>query len=269
MFQSKLSVLGCIMKVFHQYHAEPQVIHNHTAKFEPHLHSEVEILVLFSGDATARIAGKTYDLQTGDAVVVFPNTVHSYTSPDTLDVGKFIFSPDIIPDLKNTFANMTPRHPVIRTDTELQQIARSVIQHYSHSSSVVKRAYLSLLAGKLLECCELENQTYAKHDTLETILQYCESNFRSEISLQTLSEALNISKSHLSHIFSGKIKMDFRNYLNTLRINHAYTLLSGTDLSMTEIAEQCGFSGLRTFNRTFQLHNGMSPTAYKKQLHKQ
>ncbi|MBQ9964102.1 MAG: helix-turn-helix transcriptional regulator [Clostridia bacterium] len=257
------------MKILHQYHTEPQVIHNCTVNFEPHLHGEVELIVLFDGTASARIGGKEYNLQAGDAVLVFPNTVHSYTSSDTLDVGKFIFSPDIIPDLKNTFTNMTPRHPVIHTDAELQHIAASVIRHYHHSSSVVKRAYLSLLTGKLLECAELDNQTYAKHDTLETILQYCETNFRSEISLQTLSEALNISKSHLSHIFSGMIKMDFRNYLNTLRLNHAYTLLAGTDLSMTEIAEQSGFSGLRTFNRTFRLHNGMSPTAYKKQLHKQ
>ncbi len=255
------------MKVFHQYHNEPQVIHNRTVTFEPHLHGEVEIIVLFNGNATARIAGKEYALQAGDAAIVFPNTVHSYLSADTLDVGKFIFSPDTIPDLKNTFADMMPPCPIIRMTPATQRIATEIIQDYRRSSAVVKRAYLSLLAGKLLESCELESQTYAKRDTIDTILSYCQENFRSEISLQTLSDALNISKSHLSHIFSGKIKMDFRNYLNTLRINHAYTLLAGTDLSMTEIAEQCGFSGLRTFNRTFQLHNGMSPTAYKKQLH--
>lgn len=256
------------MKILHQYHSEPQVIDNTTITFEPHLHSEVEIVVLFSGTAEAHVAGKTYTLFPGDAALVFPNMVHSYYAAEPLHVGKFIFSPTTIPELNSTFLTTMPLCPYVSDVPGLSAIAADILSEYHRSSPIVKRAYLSLLTGKLLEHCELEKHTHARRDTVDSILTYCQAHFRSEITLQTLSETLGISKSHLSHIFADKIKMDFRNYLNTLRINHAYTLLADTDLSMSEIAEACGFSGLRTFDRAFLLHNGISPTAYKKQLYR-
>jgi AraC-like DNA-binding protein len=256
------------MKILHQYHQTTQVLENNTVTFEPHLHAEVEIVVLFEGTASAHVGGKAYTLQAGDAVIVFPNTVHSYHSADEVKAGKFIFAPSAVPDLQNTFSAMAPCRPVVHTTSDFSRIAVDVLREYRHSSPIVRRAYLSLLAGKLLELCELEPQRYGRRDTLDSVLAYCQEHFRSELTLQTLSETLGISKSHLSHVFSGKIKMDFRNYVNMLRINHAYTLLSDTDLSMTEIAERCGFSGLRTFDRAFRSHNGISPTAYRQQLHR-
>lgn len=259
------------MRIFHQYHTEPFLVRNHTIDYEPHLHKEVEIIVLFSGTAVATIGGKTYPIEAGDTVVVFPNTVHSYMAGDRPDVGKFIFAPDLITELTATFSDLSPTHPIVPHDhpssDALHTLAATVIEEYPTGSRVVKNAYLALLVGKLLECCELKHQTYAKHDTVDLILSYCQANFHCDLSLDSLSSQLGISKSHLSHIFSDKVHMDFRNYLNTLRLNRAYKLLASTNLSMTEVAEQCGFSSLRTFNRTFQTHNGLSPTAYKKRIH--
>ncbi len=260
------------MKAFHEYHTEPLILHNRIIDFEPHLHHEVEILVLFEGNACATVNGKEYPLSGGDLVIVFPGTVHSYRGGKNVDVGKFIFRTDLIPDLKTVFGSMIPKDPLLHSADprceDVRRLAADIIRHYRTSSSVVQKAYLSLLVGKILEACDLEPQKYAGHDTLDLILRYCQQHFREELSLQSLSTALGISKSHLSHLFSDKIKLDFRNYLNTLRVNYACPLLSGTDLSVTEIAEQSGFSSLRTFNRAFLLQHGVSPTAYKKQLHK-
>lgn len=257
------------MKVIHQIHTEPLILHNQTINYEPHLHQEVEIITLFEGAATATVNGTDYPLCAGDTLIVFPNAVHSYVARGAIDVGKFIFAADAVGDLKAVLTGMTPRVPLISADHQaagiLHRLAHDIIRDYRTASAPVQTAYLSLLAGKLLELCELEAQTYTGHNTVDLILTYCRRHFRRELSLESVAAELGLSKSHLSHIFSGKIKMDFRNYLNTLRLGEAYPLLTGTDLPITEIADRCGFSSLRTFDRTFREQNGVSPSAYRKQ----
>ena len=87
------------MDYFHQYHTETQIIHNQKICFAPHLHDEVEIIALFRGSASLMADGLTYTLSAGDFVIIFPDVVHSYTLENDVDVGKFIFSPDAVPDL--------------------------------------------------------------------------------------------------------------------------------------------------------------------------
>lgn len=260
------------MKVFHEYHTEPWIRRNDRIDYAPHLHQELEIITLFSGNAVAIINGTEYPVTTGDTIIVFPNMVHSYRGGICPDVGKYIFHPDLLTDLKAVFGGKVPQQPVVRGGTgaarQIHHIAGAIAEEYPTASTPVRKAYLSLLTAKILECCELEEMVYANHNTLDLILNYCREHYCSDLSLATLSRELNISQSHLSHVFSSKIKMDFRTYLNTLRLNHAYDLLSGTDLSMTEIAEQCGFTCLRTFDRTFREQNGLSPSAYRKQYHR-
>ena len=52
-------------------------------------------------------------------------------------------------------------------------------------------------------------------------------------------------------------------YINTLRIDHAVSLLQTTRLSIEEIAQQSGFSDVRTFRRVFSKAKGANPSAYR------
>ena len=50
----------------------------------------------------------------GDLLIVFPNTVHSYTSEESVDVGKFIFSPHTLPELHDVSAPSVDNHLGVR-----------------------------------------------------------------------------------------------------------------------------------------------------------
>jgi AraC-like DNA-binding protein len=60
-----------------------------------------------------------------------------------------------------------------------------------------------------------------------------------------------------------RIKINFCSYINILRVNEACSLLQQSDKSIIEIAEESGFSSLRTFNRAFLRHVGISPREYR------
>ena len=258
------------MSYFHQYHTEPQIIHNQKICFAPHLHNEVEIIALFQGSAALTADGDSYSVDAGDFLVIFPNTIHSYTLEKNVDVGKFIFNPADMPELDSVFKTKRPVSPVIKYDivskSGLNTLAKEILLHYKTSSPPVQKAYLLLLAGKLLELCEFKEYKSLNDNIITGIFDYCKNNFRSDITLDDVAKALFVSKSYISHIFCCKLKINFRSYINSLRIKEAALLLRQNNLTITEISEQSGFGSIRTFNRAFLSHMGVTPKMYKNSL---
>lgn len=256
------------MNYFHQYHTEPQIIHNQKICFAPHLHDEIEIITLFRGSASLMADGLGYMLSAGDFVIIFPDVVHSYTLENDVDVGKFIFSPDTVPDLIPILKNERPKSPVIKYEkvskTNLGALAGEILLSYKSSSVPVQKAYLLLLAGKLLELCEFEERKALNDSIIIKIFDYCKQNFRSDITLTDVANALFVSKSYISHIFCCKLKINFRSYINILRINEAASLMRQDNITVTEAAQRSGFGSIRTFNRAFFKHMGTTPKEYKK-----
>lgn len=108
-----------------------------------------------------------------------------------------------------------------------------------------------------------ENKAGCSH-TLQSVVSYCARNFNRELSLDVLEEELHISKYYISHLFSDRLGIRFNDYVNSLRVSDACRLLRQTDASITEISELVGFGTLRTFNRAFIKHTGVSPSAYRR-----
>ena len=257
------------MKFFHQFHTSPQIIHNNKINYEPHLHEAIEIITLFKGQASLSVDGQSYKMQEGDFLIIFPNTIHSLYCNGDVDVGKFIFSPQSVPNLSTQFDMSHPRCPVIKSSDAalkgLDTLSKEILECYSTSSSSVKSAYLFLLAAKLLELCELQ-QREGSEDIVRQVFDYCQKHYTEPITQSDVARALHISSSYLSHIFMYKLKINFCSYINTLRINRSCTLLSQSKKSITDIADESGFSSLRSFNRAFARYVGTTPKQYRKSL---
>lgn len=67
------------------------------------------------------------------------------------------------------------------------------------------------------------------------------------------------SEAHFARSFKQAFGVPPHRYLLTRRIERAVALLRDTDLSITEIAFQTGWSSLGTFGRTFRDVTGASP----------
>ena len=254
------------MEYFRQQHATPQIIHNNKIEYAPHLHRDLEIIVLYSGSATANVNGDSYSLNQGDILIVFPNIIHSYSCNGKVEVAKFIFEAGEINEYNDMLNQTLPKSPVIKNSNHsLLPLTKEIIENYENSSFGVKKAYLSLLLGKILEKCDLMNSNLGENATEAAVLKFCKENFLDDITIKSVADKLHLSKSHISHIFSNKLKINFRSYLNTLRIDYSKSLILKDDLPITQIALTCGFSNLRTFNRAFLKVTGKTPTEYKRQ----
>ena len=138
------------------------------------------------------------------------------------------------------------------------------IQGEGARSKAALRAYIQVILARLLPALDMEKESAeAQSGLLYDTMRYLGEHFDQPLSLDALSRALGASKYHLSHLFSERLGMNFRSYLNALRVERARLLLTGTAAPITQICYECGFENQRTFNRAFLAACGTTPTRYR------
>lgn len=111
---------------------------------------------------------------------------------------------------------------------------------------------------------EITNKDNNKKEYSELVkqaMEYFQKNYCKPIGLKNAAKAIGINSSYLSRVFHKEVKVTVTNYLNELRIGAAKELLH-TNLSLKEIADQCGFQNYTYFLQTFKKSTGKTPKEF-------
>lgn len=238
------------------------------ASFPEHLHTQLELVCLFSGRARMLVDGRTLFLEPGDVCLCFPGATHGYAGAEAAEGLMLIAAPEQFPDFAELLERRRPASPVVRMDELppdtalcLDQLRRECARE---TSEPAVRGYAQVLLSRMLPRMELVDPPSVHSDTAYRIMRYLSRHFAEPLTLTELAKALSVSPSHLSHTFSQRLHTSFRAYVNALRADHACTLLRSTDFSVTRIAYECGFETQRTFNRAFLEQCGETPSEYRR-----
>lgn len=85
-----------------------------------------------------------------------------------------------------------------------------------------------------------------------------------ELNIQRLSAILHVNRVQLSRDFVKRYGVTISDYLRNLRIQKGISLLTTTDLSITEIAEICGYNSVAYFSKVIIAATGQPPTVFRK-----
>jgi len=88
------------------------------------------------------------------------------------------------------------------------------------------------------------------------------------LTLQKLSQELNIHRNHLSQIVNVEFNMKFKDFLNKYRIEEAKKLLVSPDYereTILNVAYDSGFNSKSVFNTAFKKFTGKTPSKYRKE----
>lgn len=122
----------------------------------------------------------------------------------------------------------------------------------------------------LAELCRLSGQPFtpatgglapwAERRCLELI----HARYREDISLEELAAEARLSLFHFARMFKQSIGVPPRVYMTRLRMEKACELLKYTDLPITEIAFEVGYSSNQVLARIFSKYHNMTPTDYRR-----
>lgn len=97
-------------------------------------------------------------------------------------------------------------------------------------------------------------------------LGYMEQHFARPVSLEEVASATGLSSWHFSRQFHRYTGIGFTSWLTLRRLAEAERLLSDSDFSILDIADESGFGGMRALDRAFRSRRGMSPREYRATL---
>jgi AraC-like DNA-binding protein len=254
-----------------------------------HRHDFIEFSFVLEGSGTERINGIEHDMRPGTTVLLLPYQIHEYRAAVDETLQMYICNFDMklltagpesawgLHELLFGRDNAQPAYIQLQGTAYEEGIRLWERLYKEHESTLAWRPIM--LRALLLEALSLFVRSSGRHDTplqadkqpsvstkgIWPVVQYVYDHYLEPLSLTALSEQFHMHPAGLSTQFGEVLGIHFVDFLHELRIRHACSLLISSDLPISQVAYEAGFSSYPTFSRTFLRIKGMSPRQYREQ----
>ncbi|MEN2435344.1 AraC family transcriptional regulator [Weeksellaceae bacterium A-14] len=254
-----------------------------TFDFPIHHHPEIEINFIYKGKGNRRIVGDHVgEIGETEIVMVGPHLPHCWTNyrckykrihEITVQFNKDFFDEPLMKRhimkpidnlIKNSIRGILFSQ---ETSTKLKEHFMNLSQLKGFDAFLEMMYILNELAQDkdytLLSSYSIELETFSDDDSMKTIHDYVHKNYDKKITLEDVSELVNMSPVTFNRFIKKRSGKTFINYLNEIRIGYAARWLIEKDLTVSEIAFECGFNNIANFNKIFKSIRNCTPTEFK------
>lgn len=225
-------------------------------KYPVHCHKNYEIMFYLEGDGYMHTEQGDFSFNKGTVIIVPPGIMHGSVSENG-------FKNISIEGEFNGFLNFDRVVSFSDTVTKDCEALATLIYNNRFGSET----YLNLLSTSyvtfLLKNIDVKNQI---SESITSIIgEIYENAFDCEINLTKILNKHGYSEDYIRSCFTKRTGKTPHAFLTEIRINQACFLIDvyGTERSLTEIAEQCGYSDYVYFSKQFKRIVGKSPREYR------
>lgn len=261
-------------RTFGVYYSETE-----NSEINIHAHNCCEILLCLSGGSTFLIDGKAYDVSDGDLFIINQYEPHKLIPNSNKIFARFVLH--IHPaylvgnstketDLSRCFYTRGEgfSNKISLNDQQIAEMERLFILFRSNSGygdDIIKSAAVNTLLAMINELfiknTKSAHTPHAEDALIMKIIQYINTHFAEELTLESLAKKSYISVNQLCKLFKKRFETTVAKYIMSKRISEAKKMLSqGKSVSETSVA--CGFSDYANFIRVFKKSVGVSPGKY-------
>ncbi len=225
-----------------------------------HFHRNIEIYGIVSGKASVTIAGQQRILEQGQIAIIHGLENHCSETDGSAEV----FSFQIGTRYASEFYRVYPKNRLPRwlLDTQYNQMLYDRIKPLLNTAepiSELKRIVITCqLFSDIIDRYGMEDVTHSgkeDSDLVLRVIQYIYDHYHERITLDILAEKFYLSPKALSKRIKKHINMDFRIFVNDIRIQYAVQMRDdpkNQGKSLEEIAAACGFTNMGTFYRSYE-----------------
>jgi two-component system response regulator YesN len=139
-------------------------------------------------------------------------------------------------------------------------------QDLSKDDSQENLYYCLLKAFDQLCKCIYQNRNIQHTRIFIRAKEFIWSNYNQDMSLKKTAEAVGINHCYLSHLFRKEMGISFLEYLTSVRISIAKSLLKQTPVTVLEVCLEVGYQDPSYFAKIFKKKEGIHPSEYRKIL---
>lgn len=255
----------------------------------PHWHKEIEIIYANRGRVNIGVGESVVTLEEGEVIFFASGEPHYFlASPDSERyVYQFdlkLFDESILRKATSlvTLFEQGERHSrnwpssfrqtVIALLVELAELE----EEESMGMNYLIMSNLYRLVGEFYRSLPRKEEQVAvtptaihRKETLERlnqVFEYIENQYREVITVEDVAKYVGFSPYYFTRFFKKNTGQTFIQFLTEYRVNQAKFILANEKLPMVEVAEQAGFSSVKTFHHVFKEAVGQSPLQFQKKM---
>lgn len=166
-----------------------------------------------------------------------------------------------------------PNYIDLSDTCEIKEIFTSLREHYD-TGIPENEILLQSLILKLIYLLDRYTVSYRakhspkrnNHEIIDKTIEYINSNISADLCLEALCERVNFSPIYFHKLFKASTGKTLREYVEDQRINKAIELLISTEMTLSQIAYECGFSSQSYFSYAFKKKMKLTPREYAKNI---
>jgi len=242
-----------------------------------HWHKRMEMVYMTNGKCVLEISNNKYIMKKGDVAFIQSGEVHLLSSSEEDDAVAYIctFNPSVLQHIK---AEIVPINNYISMDLMKKAGIDKEIEKYFEEAffEITNKDIMSdnIILSDLIRLYSIFARNFQKEEgflgknnfsyaAFRDAVEYISENYTDDITLNTLAEKMNYCSSYISTMFVTYTGVNFKTYLDTIRIKHAADMLKNSDDKIADIAFECGFNNLKTFNNTFKRITHKLPSEFR------
>lgn len=257
-----------------------------------HWHEEFEIGFVTKGSVILGCGSRIYQLNCGDIFFINSNVLHSMHKNIASSQASFksiAFHSSIICERSNSIFYTKYLLPILSNSMFKECVITGDNIYHKSMSNILEKVWnlvcseesdyeitvrnelsnISCILKKIQDNMEdsITNKfrNYQSEKRVQILLDYIHTHYKDKITIEELARTATISKTEVLRCFKTIVGVSPIRYLNSYRLQRATYMLVNTEISIQEIAEECGFDDNSYFSKLFNKKYHVSPHNYRKQ----
>lgn len=243
-----------------------------------HEHVFYELYFLVSGQRRYLMKHTVFDVEPGNLLIIPKLHLHRATSATQTGYDRYVlyFSDRQASKLANLIGNVTlnemitggcitlPGFVAKQIQKDMEEIRQELQSPTGITEAIVTHLFHGIMLNALRYGSKKEHLVGESADKVQMIAKYISEHYSEDITLTMAANMAYLEKTYFSKRFKHITGFGFQEYLLQTRILAAEKLLLETQLSVSKISENCGFSCSNYFGDVFRRYKGISPSEYRK-----
>ena len=230
---------------------------------------DYSILYVLNGKGYCEIDNTEIEISEGNLILYFPNEQQNYgfIKDDNSVILWSHFSGTACETLKECISNT----PTVITVSDRKQFesafSKMIAAFYKKNeySEMLCSGYMAVLISLVAQSSvsAVKNNLKFSNEKLDKVLAEMLINYNQPINIKEYAKVCSVGEDHFIRIFKAYTGLPPYNYQLQLRMSHAIELLENTPMTISECAEEVGFSDAAYFSKVFKRFTGKPPSYYK------
>ena len=268
-------------------HGDQRIQHEGDLTDIRHTHDFSELIIITAGGGTHWINGVTYPVTAGDIFLIQGNTEHYFESRHQLGMYNIMFDDSYLKEHLHSLRSLSGFNafflfePTYRRShkfksrlhispetmrplkTELQRMTNEMKQNHPGNDLILLAKALEIFVFISREYSRIRNPMARSLCRLGELISLLEKRYREHWTIGQISRIAAMAPSTLLPVFKKVTGYSPIDYLLHVRLSKAAEMLLRSEKTISEIAQECGFTDSNYFSRQFRKNYNLSPREYR------